>query len=188
MTTLVGVQGRNWALLGADTRIADDSRIYKLPKGHSKIIEQENFTIACAGDVRAINILQSQLKLPKTYVPKDDAHFMTGFLLPAMRKAFADAGYEKTMEGQSSHESEFLIIYNGKIYEVGSDYSWVQDARGIYGLGSGGAIAIGALACLSGDTVTRTEARKWATKALEIASEYNSDTAAPFHIVIKDLT
>jgi len=46
MTTLVGIQGRNWALLGADTRIADDSTIYRLAKGHSKIIEHETFTIA----------------------------------------------------------------------------------------------------------------------------------------------
>ena len=186
MTTLIGIQGRNWALLGADSRIADDSRIYKLPKGHSKIIEHDVFTIACAGDLRAINILQSQLKLPKTYVAKDDAHFVTGFLIPAIRKAFVEAGYEKTTEGQSSHESEFLIIYNGKIYEVGSDYSWVQDSRGVYGLGSGGSIALGALACLSGDLVTRAEARKWANKALEIACEYNSDSAPPFHLVIKE--
>jgi choline dehydrogenase len=101
-------------------------------------------------------------------------------------KAFVEAGYEKTTEGQSSHESEFLIIYNGKIYEVGSDYSWVQDSRGVYGLGSAGSIALGALACLSGDLVTRAEARKWANKALEIACEYNSDSAPPFHLVIKE--
>ena len=50
----------------------------------------------------------------------------------------------------------------------------------------GGAIALGALACLSGDAVTRAEGRKWATKALEIACEYNADTAPPFHIVIKE--
>ena len=186
MTTLVGIQGRNWALLGADTRIADDSTIYKLAKGHSKIIEHEEFTIACAGDLRAINILQAGLKLPKTYVAQNDSHFVTSFLIPAMRKAFADAGYEKTTEGQSSHESEFLVAYHGKIYEIGSDYSWVQDSRGVYALGSGGAIALGALASMQGDTTTRTEARKIANKALEIASAYNSDTAPPFHVVIKD--
>lgn len=186
MTTLVGIQGRNWALLGADTRIADESTIYKMSKGHSKIIEHENFTIACAGDLRAINVLQAGLKIPKTFVAKDDSHFITSFLIPAMRKAFADSGYEKTSEGQSSHESEFLIAYNGKIYEVGSDYSWVQDSRGIYALGSGGQIALGALACLVGDSVNKREAKSWALKALTIASEYNSDTAAPFHISFKD--
>jgi ATP-dependent protease HslVU (ClpYQ) peptidase subunit len=186
MTTLIGIQGRTWALLGADTRIADDSTIYKLAKGHSKIVEHEDFTIACAGDLRAINILQAGLKLPKTYVVKDDAHFITSFLIPAMRKAFADSGYEKTNDGQSSHESEFLVVYKAKIYEIGSDYSWVQDSRNIYALGSGGQIALGALASMQGDLTTRTEARKIAGKALEIASAYNSDTAPPFHIVIKD--
>lgn len=186
MTTIVGIQGRNWALLGADSRIADNSTIYKMVKGYSKIIEGEDFTLACAGDVRAINLLQSLLKLPKTFVAKDDAHFITGFLIPAIRKVFIDAGHEKTLEGQSSHESDFLVIYNGKIYEIGSDYAWVQDSRGIYGIGSGGSFALGALACLTGVSINRSEARRWATKALEIACDYNSDSAPPFHIVIKE--
>lgn len=186
MTTLIGIQGRNWALLGADTRVADDSTIYKMTKSNSKIIEHEYFTIACAGDLRAINILQSELKLPRSFVAKNDAHFITGFLIPAMRKAFADAGYEKTVDGQSTHDTEFLVIYNGQIYEIGEDYAWIQDARGIYGLGSGGAIALGALAAIKGHVVTKTEARKWAAKALEIACEYNSGSAPPFDIVIRE--
>ncbi len=186
MTTLIGIQGRNWALLGADTRITDETTIYKMSRGNSKIIEHENFTISCAGDVRAINILQSGLKLPKTYVARSDEHFITSFLIPAMRNAFSDAGYEKTSDGQSSHDSEFLIVYNAKIYEVGSDYSWIQDSRGIYGLGSGGELAKGALAAMVGHSINRTEARKMAFKALEIASDYNAGTAAPFHIVVKD--
>ena len=178
MTTLVGIQARNWALLGADTRVTEDGSIYQMAKERSKIIQHDDFTIACAGDMRAINILESGLKIPKTTVVKNDAHFVTGFLVPA--------GYEKTSEGQSSHESEFLVIYHAKIYALGGDYSWVQDSRGIYALGSGGQVALGALASLVGDTITRRDARTWALKALDIASKYNSDTAPPFHGVIKD--
>jgi len=66
MTTLVGIQGRNWALLGADTRIAEDGSIYQMVKGSSKILQLDDFTIACAGDVRAINILESGLKISKS--------------------------------------------------------------------------------------------------------------------------
>lgn len=186
MTTLVGIQGRNWALLGADTRIAEDGSIYQMVKGSSKILQHDDFTIACAGDMRAINILESGLKIPKSTFIKNDAHFVTAFLIPAIKKAFFDAGYEKTTEGQTSHESEFLIIYHAKIYALGGDYSWIQDARGIYALGAGGQIALGALATLVGDTVNRREARAWALKALDVASKYNSDTAPPFHVVIKD--
>jgi hypothetical protein len=171
--------------LGADSRIADDSTIYKLAKGYSKIIEHELFTIACAGDLRAINILKAGLKIPKNYVAQNDDDFITVLLIPAMRKAFSDGGYEKTSDGQSSHESEFLVVYKAKIYELGSDYSWVRDSRGVYAIGSGGQIALGALASMHGDFITRTEAKKVAAKALEIASDYNSDTAPPFHFVFK---
>ena len=187
MTTLVGIQARNWALLGADTRVTEDGSIYQMAKERSKIIQHDDFTIACAGDMRAINILESGLKIPKSTFIKNDAQFVTGFLVPAMKKAFCDAGYEKTSEGQASHESEFLVIYKAKIYALGGDYSWVQDSRGIYALGSGGQVALGALASLVGDSITRRDARAWALKALDIASNYNSDTAPPFHVVIKDL-
>ena len=185
MTTLVGIQGKSWALLGADTRITSEGTIYRMAKNHSKIVDVDGVLIASAGDVRGANILEYGLKIPKV-TAKSDEHFITSFLIPAIRQAFADAGYEKTSDGVSSHETEFLVAYNGKIFEIDSDYSWVQDSRNIYALGSGGAIALGALATLVGDSVTRTEARKWAIKALDIASDYNADTAPPYHVIIQN--
>lgn len=185
MTTLVGIQGRNWALLGADTRITSEGTIYRMPKKYSKITDIDGILIASAGDVRGANILDYGLKIPKV-TAKSDEHFITCFLIPAIRQAFADSGFEKTSDGVSSHEGEFLVAYKGRIYEIDSDYSWVQDSRNIYALGSGGQIAIGALATLVGDSITRSEARQWATKALDVASQYNADTAPPFHIVIQN--
>lgn len=185
MTTLIGIQGKSWALLGADTRVTSEGTIYRMPKSQSKIVAIEDVVIASAGDVRGANILQHGLKIPKV-TAKSDEHFVTSFLIPAIRQAFSDAGYEKTSDGVSSHETEFLVAYNGRIYEIDCDYSWVQDARNIYALGSGGAIAIGALATMVGDSITKTEARKWALKALDVASQYNADTAPPFHIHIQD--
>lgn len=186
MTTLVGIQGRSWALLGSDTRITSDGAIYRMPKNQSKIVEVDGIMIASAGDVRGGNILEHGLKIPKVTV-KSDEQFITSYFIPAIRQAFSDAGYEKTLEGISTHETEFLVAYKGKIYEIDSDYSWVQDSRNIYALGSGGAIALGALATLVGDSITKTEARKWALKALDIASSYNADTAPPYHVVIQDV-
>lgn len=185
MTTLIGIQGRSWALVGADTRVTSDGTIYRMPKNQSKIVSVDGILIASAGDVRGGNILEHGLKIPKV-TSKSDEHFITSYLIPAIRTAFSDAGYEKTSDGVSSHETEFLVIYNGKIYEVDSDYSWVQDSRNIYALGSGGMIALGSLATMVGDSITKTEARKWALKALEVASQYNADTAPPFHVVIQD--
>lgn len=185
MTTLIGIQGRSWALLAADTRITSDGAIYRMPKGQSKIVDVDGILIASAGDVRGCNILEHGLKIPKV-TAKSDEHFITSYFIPAVRQAFSDAGYEKTSDGISSHETEFLVAYRGRIYEIDCDYSWIQDSRNIYTLGSGGNIALGVLATLVGDTITRTEARKWAHQALDITSQYNADTAGPFHVVIQD--
>jgi len=183
MTTIVGIQGRSWALLGADSRVTAEGSIYQLPKNQSKIIELEEVTIACAGDVRAINIIQNGLKLRDVSV-RSDENFITDLFIPALRKAFTEAGYEKTADGVSSTESEFLVAYNGRIYEIGDDYSWIQDARNIYAIGSGGMYALGSLATMVGDSLTQKEARAWALKALDVASQYNAETAPPYKIVI----
>jgi ATP-dependent protease HslVU (ClpYQ) peptidase subunit len=41
-----------------------------------------------------------------------------------------------------------LICFNGKLYQVSDDYGYMRDDRGLYGIGSGGGLALGALVAL----------------------------------------
>jgi len=193
VTTIVGIQGKNWSLLGADSRITDDSTIYALPKNLSKIIEvNDNLWVAVAGDLRAINIVRSNLAsstklLSVRKAPNNqdgDDYFLGNYFIPEMRKIFSHQGYEKTTEGLSSVDSEFLISYYGRIYAVGADYSWVQDSRGLYSIGSGGDIALGALSALASTPMMKSAARKMATRALEIACSYNADSSPPYVVKV----
>lgn len=188
VTTIVGIQGKNWALLGADTRISDEEKIYQMPKTIAKIIEiEEGIFIACAGDLRAINILQGGMRINNQNLSMSNEHYLTNVFIPTLRKVFTNHGYERTQEGVSSMESEFLLAYYGQLYAIGSDYSWIQDSRGLYGLGSGGSIALGALAALVTPTPQRTMAKKMATQALDIACAYNADSAPPYTLKICEL-
>jgi hypothetical protein len=64
MTTIVAVQGDGWAVVGADSRISDEGRIYSMAKGCGKIVRNADYLFGAAGDLRAINILEHVFNPP----------------------------------------------------------------------------------------------------------------------------
>ena len=66
-----------------------------------------------------------------------------------------------------------LICFNGKIYQISDDYGYMRDDKGLYAIGSGGALALGALVAMGLETKTHAKASAAAKKAINIAIEYN---------------
>jgi ATP-dependent protease HslVU (ClpYQ) peptidase subunit len=100
-----------------------------------------------------------------------------------MRKMFEQHGYERMEKAQAQTDSEIIVSVNGTIYEIGDDYSWVRDKAGIYALGSGGHIALGALhALLPEGKLTLAEAKRICTRAIEIAAGLDPYTALPLRV------
>lgn len=143
MTTIVGVQGNGWAVLGSESRSTNDiSNMVNMATQKIKVLGP--YLIAGAGAVRGCNILQHGWTPPK---PRGDLdRFMTKIFIPSMRKAFLDAGYDMKAESQAAeHDSEFLVAVNGVIYAIFEDYSWERSADPYYVIGSGGKYALGAI-------------------------------------------
>lgn len=145
MTTLVGVQGDGWAVLGCDSRATlEDGRILEI--GSSKIIENNNILIAGAGAGRGSNILHFGWDAPRPPAKVNLDEWMTRVFIPAMRQAFIDAGYDaKAEDAAAEHDSEFLICVRGVLYHVFEDYGWDRDVRGLYASGTGADLALGVL-------------------------------------------
>jgi len=147
MTTLIGYQGKGWAVLGCDSRSSDDSGRPMVMATH-KIIENNGVLIAGSGAGRGSNIMQFGWKAPKPTATEsqDLDNFVTQKFIPAMRKTFIDAGYDMKEDGDAAtHDSDFLVCIRGTIYPIFGDYSWDRDIRGIYYAGSGGDVALGSL-------------------------------------------
>ena len=85
-----------------------------------------------------------------------------------MKQCFRNNDY-KWEEKSDEPKFAFLIAIGGEIFDIGSDFAVCIDSGGIYGVGSGSSLAIGALK--AGATLE---------KALEIAAEIDPYTAAPF--------
>jgi hypothetical protein len=200
MTTIVGIQGENYALVCVDSRISsfDSSgslyQINTLKEGASKVAVNGKYLLGAAGDVRAINILhhvfQPPVPPPNTKGKKLD-QFFTAKFIPALRECFEQQGYAMPDIEDKQHIAEqsstILVVIQGNIYVVDGDYSWTSDASGLYALGSGSSYALGALQALHVTSKsTPLQAKKIALKALNIAAKFDPHTGSPFHTFVQE--
>jgi ATP-dependent protease HslVU (ClpYQ) peptidase subunit len=185
MTTLVAIQGEGWAVVGADRRSTDSSGT-AVVMATSKIVENNGYLIAGAGSVRGCNILQYGFKPPKPVGDLDV--FMTRKFIPAMRKAFLEAGYDIKQESAAAeHDSEFIIVVKGSVYLISDDYSWERSKTGFYTAGSGGHYALGALEALSAyERITLIRAKKIVETALSISCRLDPFSSHPYDVFTQE--
>lgn len=200
MTTILAIQGEDFAVIGTDSRISqfDDSglacQVTTLGTGSTKVAENGKYLIGVAGDVRAINILHHAFVPPvpppsAKERPKLDS-FITKNFVPALRKVFEDHGYASPMTDQSQHlaeqQSSIILAVCGTVYVIESDYGWTSDKDGVYAIGTGAAYALGAVQALGKQPpVSSARAERQIVKALTIASRFDPYTGAPFRTFVQ---
>ena len=177
MTTIVGVQYDDKAVLIADSRVTDDNgRVYSHPK-MQKITERNGYLIAGAGEVGPCDIANHIWNPPRiTSKDKDDVyHFMITKVMPSLRKCLTDNGYNFDEPHDRSKDGlrfQLLIAVAGEIFDVSDDLSVCMDESGLYGVGSGSPYALGALSVGAKPI-----------KAMEAAAKLSAFTAPPFQVV-----
>lgn len=198
MTTIIGIQGEGWSVVGADSKIssfAEDGFISGqsiLPPHASKLVNRDGYVMGAAGDVRAINLLHHVFEPPSaryaTTPEKIDQH-ITKRLVPALRACFDAEGFSppenEKREHQAEHSSTIIVSVKARLYVIENDYSWTQDATGIYAIGTGCQYALGALHLLTNNTVkkmTIDKAVQIVEKALSVAGHHDPYTGGPSHI------
>lgn len=198
MTTIIGVQGDGFAVVCADSRIADidgsSAQIGTLREGMSKVASNGKYLLGAAGDVRAINILHHAFQppaLPANLKNKKLDQFITTKFVPSLRECFETQGYAipESNEEKShiaEHSSHVLVVVNGTIYVIDGDYAWASDISGIYAIGSGASYALGAMQVLvRNKKLSVQQAKSHAIKALSIAAKYDPYTGAPYHTFVQ---
>jgi ATP-dependent protease HslVU (ClpYQ) peptidase subunit len=201
MTTIVGIQGDNFAVVCSDSRIShvEDSghvsQISTLREGNSKVAVNGKYLFGAAGDMRAINILHHAFNppTPTNLKGKKLDEFITVKFIPALRECFEAQGYAVAENHEdkrhiAEQDSTIIVVINGSIYVVDGDYSWHSDAHGLYVLGTGSAYALGALHAMIGNKKIKTSyhAKTIAMKALAVATRNDPHTGTPFHSYVQD--
>ena len=177
MTTIIGIQYDDKALMIADSRVTDDSgRVYSHPN-MQKIVERNGFVIGGAGEVAPCDIAMHLWVPPKpTAKERDNIYqFMIKKAMPSLRKCLIDNGYnfdEPTDRSKDGLRFQLLLAVEGEIFDISDDLSVCMSDDGVYGIGSGSSFALGAI-----------HAGAKPTKAMEIASKLSAFTAPPFQTV-----
>jgi ATP-dependent protease HslVU (ClpYQ) peptidase subunit len=187
MTTIIGIQGKGWGLIAAESLIVAGDQKY-MATGMDKVVEKGEFVFAFAGDAIAGDIALHSWNMPKIPRGVNLDKFMMTDILPSLKQAYADYGYDpapKTADNDPKAEAGFdaLLCVKGKIYQIDNDFSWVRDDRGIYGIGSGGSYALGSLARASlPQTNTRTAANE-ARKSIEVSISFDVNSGGKIKVI-----
>lgn len=172
MTTIIGIEYPDRALIVADSRVTDDSgRVYSHP-GMRKIAARGALLVAGAGEVAPCDIAQNIWVPPvfSTKDKKDPYRFMITKVMPSLRKCLTDNGYNFDEDKKDSARFQFLISVGGQLFDVDEDLSVMKSEDGVYAIGSGGAYALGAL-----------YAGADPYQAMTIACKVSAYSAPPFH-------
>lgn len=199
MTTIIGIQGEGYTVLGADSRVSHmDENGYvlqqqTLPDDSSKLIAKKGYILGVAGDIRAINILQHTYEPPpppRTSNPDLIDKHVTNRLIPSIRECFDDEGYsppDTTGRDHKAQQNSIIIIsVKARLYVIDSDYSWAPDKTGLYTIGTGHQYAKAALHILTGNTTKNLplkQAQHHTQTALQVAATHDIHTGPPHHIL-----
>ena len=182
MTTLVGVQGKDFVVFAADSQITDnDQRIISIQT--PKIIHVGKYLLGVTGDSRPGDIMAYNWSPPAykpTYHPVD---FMGKRTIPSIYSAFKDNGYE--VDAKETNFS-YLLSFNAYLFSIGGDLSFNASEMGLFPAGSGGNYALGYLYPLQAKSYNKLLTPKVvAEKAIKIASILDVNTCPPIQLEVQ---
>ena len=181
MTAIVGIQGKNWAVIAADSMTTYNDKPY-YAKGMDKVVRKGDYIFAFAGDAVAGNIANFLWTPPKVVKTMPIDEFMQVKVLPSLRDAMKEHGYDPDTNKDPDAGFDALICLNGIIYEIDEQYLWSRDDRGLYAVGSGGAIALGALA--TGFSKNSIKAAEFAARrAIKISADYTISVGGDIKVI-----
>ena len=183
MTTIVAIEGLDFAALCADSQITEDNLI-TIATSTPKIVEVGKYLLGISGDTRPGDILSYNWR-PPIYKTEDPVQFMGKRVIPSINAAFADNNYDYNKVDKDGG-FDYLIAFNGNVFRVACDLSFFQSDDGIYGIGSGGQFALGYLYSVRKPDIEIDYAKRHLRKAVDIASVLDSNTGKPIQLVIQE--
>lgn len=183
MTTLVGVQLDDRCVIAADSQITEDN-LRTISTGTPKIISVGKYLLGITGDSRPGDILAYNWT-PPSYKGANPVQWMGKKVMPSILAAFKENGYdpyEATKEKDAGFD--YLVAFNGTLFHIAVDLSFIKSDQNIYGLGSGGQFALGYLTGLSNRQLS-IDSERHARRAVEIASVLDVNTCPPIQLVVQ---
>jgi ATP-dependent protease HslVU (ClpYQ) peptidase subunit len=188
MTTLVGIQTDYIVVMAADSQITEDN-LRTISTATPKIVEVGRYLIGITGDTRPGDILTYNWKPPTFKNSDDPVQHMGKKVIPSIIKAFTDGGYDWANVDKKDGGFDYLIAFNGNLFHIACDMSFIQNDSDLYAIGSGGQFATGYLyACKQAtpDTWGSELAEDFAEQAILCATRFDINTGLPVQVITQD--
>ena len=107
-------------------------------------------------------------------------------LIPSIIRTFESHGYDWAKQDKEGG-FDYIVAFDGELFHIACDMSFISNDTGRYGLGSGGQFALGYLYSLSANsTRTQASAIQVVKKAVKIASVLDVNTNPPLQLVVQE--
>ena len=181
VTTLVAIELEDRAVLAADSQITEDS-LRTISTATPKIIHVGKYLLGLVGDARPGDILAYNWT-PPAYKGADPIQWMGKKVMPSILTAFKENGYDP-YEASKDKDSgfDYIVAFDGNVFHIATDLSFIKSDHKIYGIGSGGAYALGYLYDRLG-RLTIGNVEQHAEKSVQIASMLDVNTCPPIQLV-----
>lgn len=137
----------------------------------SKVFSNNGVVFGVAGALRLANVLE-YMDIPEPPMKSDAINrYVVKTLCDAIRNECRYVDLSSNSEGQAGVEGSVLVSVRGRVYDIGSDFSACRNRSKTYGIGSGSAFALGALAA-GADPLT----------ALKIAAKMDTGTGGRLYV------
>lgn len=175
MTAIAGLVHDGTVWLGGDSAATDEMGASTVI-GTAKVIRRGAFVIGASGGIRAMQIIASDFKPPRFQQDESPREYLVRRFVPAVRAFLEKAGCDEIKEG----ETHLIVGTRGVIAVIQQGWGVVSPADGYAAIGSGAAVALGALHALRHDS--RGPRERIAT-ALAAAAHHNATVRPPFVIL-----
>lgn len=176
MTCVVGVENGGKVYMGADSSASDDNiiTVTRIPK----IFKVKNILFGCTYSFRMIQLLTWNLDFPKYQKEEADFEYLSTVFVDSVRDCFKKGGF-LNVENGIEKGGNFLIGFNGKLYEMLYDFAVDSSDDGFMAIGSGKDFALGSLY----STDRNLDPMERVSIALRAAEHYSKDVCYPFEFM-----
>jgi len=135
MTIIVGLITDEGVYMGCDSLGSRELTAQSMT--NAKIIEKDDLMIGFSGHPRANNLLKYSLDPPKRKVIQSIEEYIHKDLLESIKKCMISGNYAKLVNNKVDMESRFLISYQGRLFELETNFSIIEYKDSYVCIGSG---------------------------------------------------
>lgn len=176
MTCIVGVAEKGKVYLGGDS--AGVGGLSITIRSDEKVFKNGKFIMGFTTSFRMGQLLRYKFSPPPQSMGQGDMEYMVVNFIDAVRSCFSENGFGKMTDKDSNAGGNFLVGYNGVLYNIDNDFQVGIPTAQYDSVGCGTDLALGALHSTRGK-----KPQERLKMALEAASAFSAGVAPPFKFI-----